>query len=280
MKLGIIENGFVGKATYLLKCADIDIVSYDINPELCNPLGITLNDLMDCDFIFISVPTPMNKDGSCHTKIVESVVNELNDLNYKNFIVIRSTVPSGTCDRLSCYFMPEFLTEKNFERDFINNENWIFGLLDNKRDKLFVKNMNLLINLAHDNNKITYNNTHYVSNKEAELVKLFRNCYLSTKVSFCNEIAQFCNLKDMNYNKVIRYATLDDRITSSHTTVPGPDGKRGYGGTCFPKDINNLKYEMEKSNMKSYILKSVIERNEEVDRVEKDWNKNVGRSVI
>ena len=176
--------------------------------------------------------------------------------------------------------MPEFLTEKNFERDFINNENWIFGLLDNKRDNLFVKNMNLLINLAHDNNKITYNNTHYVSNKEAELVKLFRNCYLSTKVSFCNEIAQFCNLKDMDYNKVIRYATLYDKITSSHTTVPGPDGKRGYGGTCFPKDINNLKYEMEKSNMKSYILKSVIERNEEVDRVEKDWNKNVGRSVI
>ena len=280
MKLGIIGNGFVGKATYLLKCDDIDIVSYDINPELCNPLGTTLNDLMNCDFIFISVPTPMNKDGSCHTKIVESVVNELNELNYENFIVIRSTVPVGTCDKLNCYFMPEFLTEKNFERDFINNENWIFGLLDNKRDFIFVKYMDSLINLAHDNNKITYANIHYVSNKEAEMVKLFRNCYLATKVSFCNEVAQFCNIKDMDYNKVITYATLDDRITTSHTNVPGPDGKRGYGGTCFPKDINNLKYEMEKSNMKSYILKSVIERNEEVDRVEKDWNKNVGRSVI
>ena len=280
MKIGIIGNGFVGKATYLLKCTDIDIVSYDINPELCNPLGTRLIDLMDCEFIFISVPTPMNKDGSCHTKIVESVVNELNELNYKNFIVVRSTVPVGTCDKLNCYFMPEFLTEKNFERDFINNENWIFGLLDNKRDFLFVKHMDILIKLAHDNNKIRYANIHYVSNKEAELVKLFRNCYLSTKVSFCNEVAQFCNIKDMDYNKVIRYATLDDRITTSHTNVPGPDGKRGYGGTCFPKDINNLKYEMEKSNMKSYILKSVIERNEEVDRVEKDWNKNVGRSVI
>ena len=66
MKIGIIGNGFVGKATFQLKCKDIEILAYDINPELCMPQGITLNDLMSCNLIFISVPTPMNKDGSCY----------------------------------------------------------------------------------------------------------------------------------------------------------------------------------------------------------------------
>ena len=73
---------------------------------------------------------------------------------------------------------------------------------------------------------------------------------------------------------------MDSRIGESHTKVPGHDGKRGYGGTCFPKDTNNLKFEMEKINMESFIIKNAVLRNEEVDRSEKDWNSNVGRAVI
>ena len=166
MKIGIIGNGFVGKATYQLECKDIQILAYDLNPDLCKPFGTKLEDLLSCEIIFISVPTPMNKDGSCYLKIVESVLDDLNSIDYKGFIVLRSTVPVGTCDRLNCRFMPEFLTEKNYIDDFISNKNWIFGVL-NEDDKKFEKNMTNMINLAHKNKKILYTNVHFIKNKEA-----------------------------------------------------------------------------------------------------------------
>ena len=112
MKIGIIGNGFVGKATFQLKCKDIDILACDLNPDLCIPKNIKLENLLICDIIFVSVPTPMKKTGECHLNIVKSVINDLKNINYKNFIVLRSTVPAGTCGNLGIYFMPEFLTEK------------------------------------------------------------------------------------------------------------------------------------------------------------------------
>ena len=68
----------------------------------------------------------MNKDGSVYLNIVESVVNDLKNIDFNNFVVIRSTVPPGTCDSLNVYFMPEFLTEKNYENDFINKNFFVF----------------------------------------------------------------------------------------------------------------------------------------------------------
>lgn len=109
---------------------------------------------------------------------------------------------------------------------------------------------------------------------------MFKNCFLSTKVSFCNEIYQFCQTKGINYENVRKIAANDDRILHSHTYVPGPDGKKGFGGTCFPKDTNSLSYEMVKSGMKPYILDSIIERNKIIDRPEQDWNDNKGRAVV
>ena len=282
MKIGIIGNGFVGKATNILENKNVNLVIYDIDPNLCVPVGTTLKDICNTDIVFISVPTPMNSDGSCHIGILESVVNnikEICDLN-KNLIVIRSTVPPGTSDHLNCYFMPEFLTEKNFVYDFINNEHWIFGLKHTEQDILFKEKITQLFNYSFESNKIKFNNLHFVSNKEAEMIKLFRNNYLSVKVGFCNEIAEFCEKKEISYENVRKLAVLDKRIGDSHSKVPGHDGRKGFGGTCFPKDTNNLKCEMKKIGMKSYIIENVVDRNETVDRSEKDWNSNKGRAVI
>ena len=77
MKIGIIGNGFVGKATNQLKCKDIEILAYDINPESCSPKGLKLTDMSICEIIFISVPTPMKQDGSCHLGIITSVLADL-----------------------------------------------------------------------------------------------------------------------------------------------------------------------------------------------------------
>ena len=121
MKIGVIGNGFVGKSTNVLKNENVSIYFYDINPSLCQPIGLTLNDMKQCDIIFISVPTPMNKDKSICLDIVNSVISDLRHINYDGFIVIRSTVIPGTSDNLNVYFMPEFLTEKNFINDFKSN---------------------------------------------------------------------------------------------------------------------------------------------------------------
>ena len=140
--------------------------------------------------------------------------------------------------------------------------------------------MSELFDLAHKNDRIKYNNLNFITNKEAEMVKMFKNCFLATKVSFCNEIYQFCELKGINYENVRNLAANDDRILHSHTTVPGHDGNKGFGGTCFPKDTSSLRYEMHKSGMKPYIMDSIIERNDLIDRPEKDWKNNKGRAVI
>ncbi len=280
MKIGIIGNGFVGKATTQLKCKDIQLYAYDINPNECDPIGLKLKDMNQCEMIFISVPTPMRSDGSCHLNIINSVLLDLKSNNYEGFIILRSTVPAGTCDKLNVYFMPEFLTEKNYIQDFIHNKDWIFGLLNQSKDILFKTKINKLFNLAFQNNRIKYNNLHFVTNKEAEMIKMFKNCFLATKVSFCNEIYQFCEMKGINYENVRALAANDDRILHSHTKVPGHDGNKGFGGTCFPKDTSSLRYEMKTTGMKPYIMNAIIERNEKIDRPQKDWNNNKGRAVI
>ena len=221
MKIGVIGNGFVGKATSQLNCESIEVFAYDINPESCVPPGLVLSDMNCCEVVFISVPTPMSKNGSCHLNIVKSVLSDLQSINYSGFIVLRSTVPAGTCDDLGIYFMPEFLTEKNYIQDFINNKDWVFGLLNKDSDELFKNTITQLFNLAYQHKRIAYNQLNFLTNKEAEMVKMFKNCFLATKVSFCNEIAELCRVKGINYENVRKIAANDDRI-HRHTNVPGP----------------------------------------------------------
>ena len=224
----------------------------------------------------------MKKNGECYLQIVNNVISQLNNINYDNYIVLRSTVPVGTCDNLNVYFMPEFLTEKNYINDFINNKDWTFGLLNKNKpkDEEFKNKICELFTLAKKNERIKYNNLHFLTNKESEMVKMFKNSFLTTKVSICNEIYQFCQIKGINYENVRKIAANDDRIGHSHTFVPGPDDKKGFGGTCFPKDTNSLRYEMTNIGMKPYILEAVLERNEKIDRPENDWKNNIGRAVV
>ena len=114
------------------------------------------------------------------------------------------------------------------------------------REEIFKRKFSELINNAYENGSIKHNSIHFMRNSEAEMVKLFRNNFLAMKVSFCNEVAEFCKLKDINYENVRQQAVKDQRIGGSHSQVPGHDGHCGYGGTCFPKDSKSLLYEMNK----------------------------------
>ena len=113
------------------------------------------------------------------------------------------------------------------------------------------------------------------------MVKYFTNCFLATKVSFANEIYQICEKLDIDYDKVVEYAKYDERIGYSHLNVPGPDGDFGFGGHCFPKDLNaliNLAVKNE-LGLDINVLNAALETNNRV-RQNRDWEKLKGRAVI
>jgi len=111
------------------------------------------------------------------------------------------------------------------------------------------------------------------------MVKYLTNTFLSVKVSFANEIYQLCDSLNIDYDKVVEYATYDERLGKSHWGVPGHDGDFGFGGHCFPKDLSaliKLSFELGTTNN---VLCSTQTTNDEV-RQNRDWETMKGRAVI
>lgn len=276
--IGIVGQGFVGNAVYQKFKKYYDVLTYDINQELCNS---DLDNLVrKSDYIFVCLPTPMNLDGNCDLNIIESSLLELNTLTKfevvgSKTVIIKSTIPPGTTKKfnkqfshLNIVFNPEFLTERNAVEDY-NNQNRI--IIGGKRpySTSVVRIFSKVFPKAHI---IKTDSTH------AEMVKYLTNTFLSTKVSFANEIYQICQEVDVDYDKVVEYATLDERLGKSHWMVPGHDGDFGFGGHCFPKDLSALIKLSEDLNTTNNVLKSVRDTNDEV-RGNRDWEKMKGRAV-
>ena len=276
MKIGIVGQGYVGTAIKIGFESYYDLETYDkfdSSKSTCN-----LKRLVDiCDVIFVCVPTPMDKDGSCHTGIVEEVISEINQYSNKSqIVVIKSTVSPGTTERMnkkykkvSVIFNPEFLTETNFIEDFKNQTRIILGGTrkgTNKLRQVYSK---------------VFPKAHIIKTHStiAELVKYMTNSYLATKVSFANEMYEICEKFDMDYDKVVEYATLDERLGVTHWSVPGPDGELGYGGHCLPKDINALISVAHELGINTEVLEAVVETNDRV-REDRDWEEMKGRAVI
>ena len=113
----------------------------------------------------------------------------------------------------------------------------------------------------------------------AEMVKYFTNTFLATKVSFANEMKMICDGLNIDYDKVVEYSTYDERLGKSHWAVPGPDGHFGFGGSCFPKDINALIDVCYKMGVPAKTLFGAWKTNLEV-RPEQDWKELRGRAVV
>lgn len=276
MKIGIIGNGFVGHAMTLLS-PGVETIVWDVDSDKRVPLDLTFNQFVqESEIVFVAVPTPMNDDGSCHVDIVEQVVDQIKSVDSEKYIVIRSTVPPGTSNRLGVFFMPEFLTERRWRSDFMNTSEWIVGA----DDKQFINKIQEMFTLAADKNCIAGDQVKQTTTTEAEMIKYARNCFLASKVSFFNEIYQLCKKIGIDYEAVRHECGEASWIGHQHTHVPGPDGKHGYGGTCFPKDTNALRYIMQEHHVESPIIDSVVFRNETIDRTEKDWESARGRAVL
>ena len=252
MKIGIIGLGFVGKA--LRNGLKENIDSIEIDPKL----NTNIEDLKNRrpELVFICVPTPMNDDGSQNINIVKDVINEINQFDTNLLIVLKSTILPKYVKEISkksknLVINPEFLREKSANEDFINSEIIIFGgLADNcKKLSYFYKN--------HTNCKCKeYTITDGVS---ASLIKYTINSFLALKVTFFNEIKfvfDSLNSKD-DWLNFISALSKDKRIGDSHMNVPGPDGRYGFGGPCFPKDVNALiEYSKEIGNELSLLNKA------------------------
>ena len=256
----------MGSATALLACPDIQTVTYDLNPERCIPKGTTLSDLTDCDFVFVCVPTPTYESGSCNINIVKKCIQTLRD-NKIEKIVLRSTVPPGTSEELGVSFMPEFLTEANWRKDFYNCSTWVFA----GRTQSLCDQFQALVSLAKQHNVIVSDNVRFVQPSEAEMIKYVRNNFLALKISFFNEIHSVCKAIGIDYENVRNGVTADERIGPTHTGVPGYDGHYGFGGTCLPKDTSALLHFMNDNHVESHIVKAMVYRNIHVDRPECDW---------
>ena len=112
-----------------------------------------------------------------------------------------------------------------------------------------------------------------MTSNESEFVKYFANCFFATKVSYFNEMRVFCDSKGLDWDNIIEGVMSDGRIGISHYQVPGFDGDYGFGGTCFPKDINALIKSFENCGQDPLLLKAAWQRNLLV-RQSKDWEKS------
>ena len=234
---------------------------------------------MTSDFIFVSVPTPSNKDGSINLDIVYECFNEMNELNNRtdNVFLLRSTVTPGTTRRLqvafhnlNIVFNPEFLTERSAKFDFINQARFIVGGDEKNADKV------------EDLFRWRFGETTPIikTNYEtAEMIKYMNNCYFATKVSFLNEMRQIADKCGVDWKMAVEGFIRDGRIGHSHLSVPGPDGKFGFGGSCFPKDIQAMINFSKKLGVSPNVLKGAWETNLDV-RPERDWEELKGRAII
>ena len=270
--IGIIGQGFVGNAIYKKFKNYFNINTYDLDSSKCNS---SEQETLDNKIVFVCLPTPMRSDGSCDTSIVESAVKRCFEFGKTEVVVIKSTVSPGTTARLnSLYpsmdivFNPEFLTERNAVKDYENQTRIILGgprpgttELKQIFTKVFPK--------AHI---VKTDSTH------AEMVKYLTNTFLSVKVSFANEIYQLCEGLKIDYDKVVEYATYDERLGKSHWNVPGHDGDFGFGGHCFPKDLSALIHLSDNLETISNVLNATRDTNDEV-RNNRDWEQMKGRAV-
>jgi len=291
MKIAVIGTGYVGLVTgTTFADSGNQVICVDNNPAKLEALRANkipiyepgLNILFDrsvregrlqftdnleyavdnSDIVFLCLPTPPGADGQADLSFVLNVATDIGKImkSYK-VLVNKSTVPVGTADKVRANVAaitsmefdvvsnPEFLREGTAVEDFVKPERVVIGSSSERATKLmeqlyepFVRSGNPII---------------VMDERSSELTKYAANAFLATKISFMNEIANVCELVGANVDNVRRGIGTDTRI-----------GKRflfagiGYGGSCFPKDVQALDYTSDEYGYNFSILKSVMEVND------------------
>lgn len=239
--VGIVGCGFVGGALKRW----LEDHNKDIKILISDPYKGYFDNVSEADVIFISIHLPTEEDGTQDLSILTEIIN---NLPLDKPIFIRTTVLPGTSDNLTkttgrtVHFMPEFLTERTAYDDFCSQP-MIFTAETDLLTKIFVGKKYI-----------------EMSSLEAEITKYVHNVFGALKVTYFNCVYDLCRKMEANYRKVQQGVLLSGYINSPHTMVPGPDGKFGYGGKCFPKDVNAFT-EMTKDLPIYKLLKELKELN-------------------
>tara|TARA_R110001632_G_C11341766_1_gene417488 strand:- start:1606 stop:2433 length:828 start_codon:yes stop_codon:yes gene_type:complete len=268
--VGIIGNGFVGESQAFAFSPTADIKIYDIDPLRSTH---TLEETLNQEFIFVCIPTPMTMDGSQDLSYIENFFESITP-NENNIFVIKSTILPGTTQELiskynyQIIFSPEFLTERTAKLDMLTQARIIFG-----GDRMLTKRVEELFNDRFMNRNIIHTDS-----TTAEYIKYMNNTFFATKVSILNEFHRLGKKIGVNWGDALNGFASDGRVGDSHIHVPGPDGRLGYGGTCFPKDVNALISFAKNHGLNMNSIEGGWKTNLEV-RPEKDWEQMKGRAV-
>ncbi len=291
-KIAVVGTGYVGLVTGTcfaetgnqVVCVDIDAKKVErmrngeipiYEPHLdvlfernikANRLSFTTNleeGIKDAEIIFLALPTPPGEDGSADLRYILGVADDLGKIltDYK-VIVDKSTVPVGTAEKVHAAIAknatvdfdvvsnPEFLREGFAVDDFMKPDRVVIGTSSERVEKIMEQ---LYKPFVRQGNPIIF-----MDEKSAELTKYAANSFLATKITFMNEIANFCELVGADVDKVRIGIGSDDRI-GKRFLFPGI----GYGGSCFPKDVQALVNSGNENGFSFEILKAVMNVNEE-----------------
>ncbi|MBL7848021.1 MAG: UDP-glucose/GDP-mannose dehydrogenase family protein [Cyclobacteriaceae bacterium] len=313
MKIAVVGTGYVGLVTgtcfaetgNTVTCVDIDerkvaslkagkMTIYEPGLDILFERNIKQGRLFfttslregikDAQVIFLALPTPPGADGSADLKFVLGVARDLGGLLQQYVVVVdKSTVPVGTAERVAEQIRieakvefdvisnPEFLREGVAVEDFMKPDRVVIGTTSARARKLME---NLYAPFVRQGNPILF-----MDERSAELTKYAANAFLATKITFMNEIANLCEKVGADVDSVRRGLGTDNRI-GKRFLFPGI----GYGGSCFPKDVQALAMTSEENAYDFRILKSVMAVNEAqktklIARIHKHFGTVKGRTI-
>jgi UDPglucose 6-dehydrogenase len=309
MKIAVVGTGYVGLVTGTcfaetgneVTCVDIDqakveklsngqITIYEpgleklflrnLKEERLHFTTDLASGIKDAAIIFLALPTPPGEDGSADLKYILGVSDDIGKLltDYK-VIVDKSTVPVGTAEKVRLAIArnykgefdvasnPEFLREGVAVDDFMKPDRVVIGTSSERAKKVMG---DLYAPFVRQGNPVIY-----MDERSAELTKYAANSFLATKISFMNEIAQLCELLNADVDMVRKGIGSDERI-GRRFLFPGI----GYGGSCFPKDVQALVKSSKEVKYNFQILNAVMEVNEKqklhlMPKIEKYFNKDL-----
>lgn len=262
-KIGIIGYGFVGKAVAnsFVEHNDVKLRIYDPKyPELSTSIAKIKE---KSDAIFVCLPTPQSEHGECDTSILEGVLEQL--LGFDGVVISKSTAPPICYRRyehelgLKLIHAPEFLTAKNANYDYINPVNVVIG----GKHKYWDEASEFILPYV----QFPPKRVEYCTIAEAAMFKYVANTMLAMKVVMNNEYATMCEKFNINWETVAGIASGDPRLGNTHWQVPGPDGSRGFGGACFPKDTSALLNMADELDIEMSMLLTAIRTNDRLRKL-------------
>ena len=273
-KILVIGKGFVGDAVGSALVKSHTILYHDP----AKGENYNIRQLGDLDGIILCLPTPMDEEGFCDDSLVNDYYWKIREISNTVHVLIKSTTSVATLQNLQCEldeyltFSPEFLVAANARSDMVNAPFFIYSGVSGKGAifwgevfKPCVKN---------------WENAYYTDSMvEAGFVKYAINSFLATKVTFMNELYDLYSTITMghgNFDNIAALMSLDKRIGASHMQVPGPDGKFGWGGACFPKDTSEF-VKLGEFNMQPLTLLETAIKSNIIHRMKDAENSTNGK---